>query len=216
MCIRDSFRPAGKTGGGHFKYVFNSAAYHSFDRRDIRVLPDSAVKKSDWGRKRIKMDNLFTYSLYGVTAVLLAISYVKDRNKTMLSLKRAWKMFINVLPQFISILFLAGLLLAAVSPETIQYVIGTQSGFRGMLTAALLGAVTLVPVLVAFPVAARLLQNGAGVTQTAVFISTLTMVGFVTLPMEIKYLGKKAAVLRNALAFLFSFAAAFLIGVLLT
>ncbi len=162
------------------------------------------------------MDNLFTYSLYGVTAVLLAISYVKDRNKTMLSLKRAWKMFINVLPQFISILFLAGLLLAAVSPETIQYVIGTQSGFRGMLTAALLGAVTLVPVLVAFPVAARLLQNGAGVTQTAVFISTLTMVGFVTLPMEIKYLGKKAAVLRNALAFLFSFAAAFLIGALLT
>ena len=162
------------------------------------------------------MDNLFTYSLYGVTAVLLAISYVKDRNKTMLSLKRAWKMFINVLPQFISILFLAGLLLAAVSPETIQYVIGTQSGFRGMLTAALLGAVTLVPVLVAFPVAARLLQNGAGVRQTAVFISTLTMVGFVTLPMEIKYLGKKAAVLRNALAFLFSFAAAFLIGVLLT
>lgn len=95
------------------------------------------------------MDNLFTYSLYGVTAVLLAISYVKDRNKTMLSLKRAWKMFINVLPQFISILFLAGLLLAAVSPETIQYVIGAQSGFRGMLTAALLGAVTLVPVLVA-------------------------------------------------------------------
>lgn len=162
------------------------------------------------------MDNLFTYSLYGVTAVLLAISYVKDRNKTMLSLKRAWKMFLNVLPQFISILFLAGLLLAAVSPETIQYVIGAQSGFRGMLTAALLGAVTLVPVLVAFPVAARLLQNGAGVTQTAVFISTLTMVGFVTLPMEIKYLGKKAAVLRNALAFLFSFAAAFLIGVLLT
>lgn len=162
------------------------------------------------------MDNLFTYSLYGVTAVLLAISYVKDRNKTMLSLKRAWKMFLNVLPQFISILFLAGLLVAAVSPETIQCIIGAQSGFRGMLTAALLGAVTLVPVLVAFPVAARLLQNGAGVTQTAVFISTLTMVGFVTLPMEIKYLGKKAAVLRNALAFLFSFAAAFLIGVLLT
>ena len=162
------------------------------------------------------MDNLFTYSLYGVTAVLLAISYVKDRNKTMLSLKRAWKLFINVLPQFISILFLTGLLLAAVSPETIQYVIGAQSGFRGILTAALLGAVTLVPVLVAFPVAARLLQNGAGVTQTAVFISTLTMVGFVTLPMEIKYLGKKAAVLRNALAFLFSFAAAFLIGALLT
>ncbi|WP_455620108.1 hypothetical protein [Eisenbergiella sp.] len=162
------------------------------------------------------MNNLFTYSLYGVTAVLLVISCLKDREKTKLSLKRAWKMFINVLPQFISVLFLIGLLLAAVTPETIQSVIGAQSGFRGMLIAALLGSVTLVPVLVAFPVAARLLQNGAGVTQIAVFISTLTMVGCVTLPMEIKYLGKKAAVLRNALAFLFSFAAAFFLGAVLS
>ena len=161
------------------------------------------------------MDNIFTYSLYGVAAVLLSVSFLKDRKKTALSLKRAWKMFINVLPQFVAILLLVGLLLVVVTPGTIQHVIGAESGFFGMVVTSLLGAITLIPVLIAFPVAAELLHNGAGVAQVAVFISTLTMVGLVTLPMEAKYLGKKVAVLRNVLVFLFAFATAFIIGAVL-
>lgn len=158
------------------------------------------------------MDAVFTYSLYGVATLLLTVSFVRDREKTKLSLRRAWRMFLNVLPQFVSVLLLAGMLLAATTPEMIQQAIGAESGFAGMLATSLLGAVALVPVLVAFPLAAELLQNGAGVSQIAVFLSTLTMVGLVTLPMEIKYLGKKAAVLRNALAFLFAFLTAYFIG----
>jgi len=38
------------------------------------------------------------------------------------------------------------------------------------------------------------------------------MVGIVTLPMEMKYFGKRAALLRNSLAWLFSIAAAFFVG----
>ena len=162
------------------------------------------------------MDSVFTYSLYGAALILLGVSFGKDRKKTALSLKRAWKMLINVLPQFIAILLIVGLLLAVVKPETIQRVIGAESGFGGMLIISLLGAVTLVPVLIAFPIAGELLKNGAGVTQIAVFISTLTMVGLITLPMEAKYLGRKVAVLRNALAYLFAFATAFVIGAILT
>ncbi len=162
------------------------------------------------------MDSVFTYSLYGAAAVLLGVSFAKDKKKTVLSVKRAWKMFINVLPQFVEILLLVGVLLAVVTPEMIQHIIGTESGFFGMLITSLLGAITLVPVLVAFPVAAELLKNGAGIAQIVVFISTLTMVGFITLPMEIKYFGKKVAVLRNVLAYLFAFVTAFVIGAILT
>lgn len=162
------------------------------------------------------MNAAFTYSLYVVAAALLGLSFVKDKQKTALSLKKAWKMFINVLPQYVAILLLVGLLLAFVTSETIQRTIGTKSGFWGMLIASLLGAITLVPVLVAFPIAAELLKNGAGITQIAIFISTLTMVGFVTLPMELKYLGKKVAILRNMLAYLFAFVTAFIIGAVLT
>jgi uncharacterized membrane protein YraQ (UPF0718 family) len=161
------------------------------------------------------MDAVFTGSLYGVAVVLLGVSFVKNRKKTARSLKRAWKMFLGVLPQFMAILLLVGLLLTVITPETIQHIIGVESGLLGMVVTSMLGAVTLVPVLIAFPVAAELLRGGAGIMQIAVFISTLTMVGLATLPMEIKYLGKKAAILRNALAYLFAFASALLIGVVL-
>ena len=51
--------------------------------------------------------------------------------------------------------------------------------------------------------------------QIAVFISTLMMVGIVTIPVEIKYFGKKATVLRNVFAFAFSYIVAIAIGVVL-
>lgn len=158
------------------------------------------------------MNYMFTYYLYGITALFLLFSLIKSKKKTILSLKKAWKMFLNVLPQFLGILLFVGVLLAVVSAETIQEIIGAQSGIKGMILSALIGATAFVPVLIAFPVAAKLLHNGAGLMQIAVFISTLTTVGFITIPLEIKYLGKKAALLRNILAFLFSFVVAFVIN----
>ena len=84
-----------------------------------------------------------------------------------------------------------------------------------MLVAGLVGSVTLIPGFVAFPLAAALLNSGAGFMQIAVFISTLMMVGIVTITLETKYFGKKAAVARNGLAFVFSFVVAIVIGVVL-
>ena len=158
------------------------------------------------------MDTVFIYILYGVSFGLLGLSYAKNKKKTAMSLKRAWRMFLNVLPQFSSILLLVGLLLAVLNPSVIQQIIGENSGIYGMLITGFLGSVSLVPAIIAFPIAAELLKNGAGLMQIAVFISTLTTVGFVTFPLEVRYLGKKTALLRNVLAFLFSFAVAAVTG----
>lgn len=162
------------------------------------------------------MNTIFVILMYVISVVLLVISFQKDRKKTKQAIHKAWKMFMKVLPQFISIILVVGLLLAMIIPETIRSIIGVESGFMGMLMAALLGAITLVPVLVAFPITAQLLQNGAGIMQIAVFISTLTMVGIVSLPMEIKYLGRKTAILRNTLSFLFAFLTAWIMGLCLS
>jgi uncharacterized membrane protein YraQ (UPF0718 family) len=154
------------------------------------------------------MNTVFTLCLYGVTAVLLIVSLCKDKKKTRLALKKAWKICIGVLPQFGAILLLMGMMLSVTPPESVEHIMGRESGVMGLLAPALLGSAAAVPVLVAFPIAAQLLQNGAGVMPVAVFISTLTTVGFVTMPLEMKYLGKKAAWLRNLLALVFSFAVA--------
>ena len=143
------------------------------------------------------------------------ISLIKSRQKTLLALKKAWKSFENILPQFLSILVMIGIMLSLLNEQTISELIGGQSGLVGMLALAVIGSVTLIPGFVAFPLAASLLQNGAGTMQLAAFVSTLMMVGIVTLPVEIKYFGKRAAILRNSLAFLFSIGIATVMGVLL-
>ena len=48
--------------------------------------------------------------------------------------------------------------------------------------------------------------------QMGAFVSTLMMVGIVTMPVEIKYFGKRLTLLRNVFAFMFSFLVAAAIG----
>lgn len=152
------------------------------------------------------------YIMYIVTIVLLLISYYKDKKKTIMALKKAWKSFENILPQFLGVIIFVGILLSTFNAELISKVIGEQSGWVGVIISALIGAITLVPGFVAFPTAAMLLQGGAGYMQIGAFISTLMMVGIVTAPVEMKYFGKRLTIMRNLLAFLFSFIVAYIIG----
>lgn len=152
-----------------------------------------------------------TYLFYAVALVALVISLAKDRKKSMLALKKAWKSFENILPQFLGVLLLVGILLAVVDTNVISQLIGADSGWLGVLMAAIVGAITLIPPFVAFPTAALLLEAGAGYMQIGAFISSLMMVGIVTMPVEMQFFGKKLTLLRNLLAFIFSFFVAFVL-----
>lgn len=152
--------------------------------------------------------------LFYVLAIGLAVfSLVKDRNKTKKAFKKAWKSFENMLPQFSVILIIIGMTLAILSPETISKLIGAESGVIGVVIALAIGSVTLVPAFVAFPLAAALLNNGAGYAQIAAFVSTLMMVGILSINLEIKTFGKKLTIIRNVLAFIFSIIVAIVMGV---
>lgn len=154
--------------------------------------------------------------LYIVTLALLLLSYFKDKKKTKMAVKKAWKAFENILPEFLVVILLVGILIAVINPELISKMIGSNSGWFGVLLASIIGSITLIPGFVAFPTAAMLLEGGAGYMQIGAFISTLMMVGVVTLPVEIKYFGKKITYMRNVLAFMFSFIVAAIIGWVVT
>jgi uncharacterized membrane protein YraQ (UPF0718 family) len=141
---------------------------------------------------------------------------MKDKKKTKMSLKKAWKAFENILPEFLVVILFVGVLLAVLNPDAISKIIGSDSGWLGVMIAAVVGAITLIPGFVAFPTAAMLLQSGAGYMQIGAFVSTLMMVGIVTMPVEIKYFGKKLTILRNVLAFGFSFVVAYIIGLVVS
>ena len=154
--------------------------------------------------------------LYSLAIILLAASYLKDKSKTKKALKKAWKSFENILPELLVIMLLIGVLLAVVDHELISSLLGESSGWFGVILASIIGAITLIPGFVAFPTAALLLKGGAGYMQIAAFVSTLMMVGIVTLPVEVKYFGKKISYTRNVLGFMFSFIVAIVVGMAVT
>jgi uncharacterized membrane protein YraQ (UPF0718 family) len=153
-----------------------------------------------------------TVILYVLAVAGLALSFAKDRKKTNMAFKKALKAFEGILPQFLVVLILVAITLSVLNTATISRFLGSESGPLGVLIAALVGAVTLIPGFIAFPAAAALLSGGAGATQIAAFVSSLMMVGVVTIPLEMKYFGKKATFLRNGLAFAFSLLAAIFVG----
>lgn len=146
--------------------------------------------------------------LYIAVLILFGVSLAKSRAKTLQALKKGLKAVEGIMPQFITVLILIAVLLAVFDADTISRFIGAESGALGVILAGIIGAVTLIPGFVAFPLAGELLRNGAGVLQIATFVSSLMMVGIVTLPMEITFFGKRAAFARNLASLIFSFAAA--------
>ena len=150
-----------------------------------------------------------------IAIVGLLIAFYRNREKALMSLKVALKGFIKMLPMVLIIILGIGLLLGLVSPSTISQFAGEQSGFWGVLIVGLLGAVLFIPALLSFPLAASLLDGGASISVVAAFITTLTMIGTVTLPLEIRELGKKMALLRNGMSFLIAILIAFIMGAIL-
>lgn len=158
---------------------------------------------------------MFAKVLYGIALLLLLVSFIKDKEKTKLALKKAWKSFDNILPSVLTILLLIGFILTLLDTQTISRLLGTDSGIMGMIIAAVVGCITLIPGFVAFPLAASLLDAGAGYVQIAIFISTLMMVGIATLPLEIRYFGKRTAIKRNIFSLFCAIMTSCLIGVIM-
>lgn len=153
-----------------------------------------------------------SYIMYVLCIIIFIISFIKDKNKTKDALKIFFKSFENIMPQFLFIMLTISIILSIINPDTISSIIGKDSGFLGISLSAIVGSITMMPTFVAFSTGDSLLKSGAGYAQVAAMISTLTMVGILTFPMESQYIGKKAAFFRNLLAFLFAFVVSFFVG----
>ena len=150
-----------------------------------------------------------------IALAALIFAFIKDKDKAVKSIKIALKSFIKMLPVVLIMIIAIGLLLGFVPPEQISRFVGEQSGVGGILLVGVVGALMHIPALLSFPLAASILENGASVTAVVAFITTLTMIGMITLPLEIKILGKKMALLRNGISFVIAILIAFIMGMIL-
>lgn len=159
--------------------------------------------------------DIFTLSLWVITLIFLFISLKKDKKKTIDSLKNGKSMMSSMIGSILGILFLLGVLLTFLPPEMIRTYMGGSNIFTSTVLSALLGSVTLIPAFVAFPLVGSFVDAGASIVPAVAFLTTLTMVGFVTFPLEKKEFGLKFAILRNSLSFVLAIVIALTMGLIM-
>jgi len=152
--------------------------------------------------------------LLSIVGVALLASLIASRRKTLAGVLRGLKMLWAILPMLLGIIAGVSIALAAVPPASLARVIGGQ-GPLPFVIALFVGSLALIPGVVAYPLAALLRDQGASTAVLAAFITTLMMVGIFTLPLEIRYLGRRIALLRNGLAFIGSLVVAVVMAVVL-
>jgi len=136
------------------------------------------------------------------TIFAMLISLLFNRKKTKAGIKMGTKMFLNLLPPFLTVLIAVSFVLALLPKEVLEKMLGADSGITGFFIAAGLGSVALIPGFISYPLASVLLKNGVSYPVISVFITTLMMVGIVTLPIERKFFGWRVAITRNVLSFI--------------
>ena len=159
--------------------------------------------------------DVFTLAIWIGTAVFLAVSFFKDKSKTKQALKAAFSMGKGMMGSILSIIFLIGLILTILPPGRIAEFVGSQSLLWGTVASAALGTITLVPAFIAFPLVGTLIHAGVAIVPAVAFLTTLTMVGLVTFPLERREFGLKFTVVRNTLSFVFAIGIAFVMGVII-
>ncbi len=149
-----------------------------------------------------------------LTGICLAVSSIRNKQKTLAGLKKGAMMFINILPTILSVIVIVSILLYLIPEQKIAVWFGDESGIGGYIAAALIGSISLIQGFIAYPMAGVLVQTGVGYPVIAVFITTLMMVGIMTLPVEASYFGLRVALARNSLALVFALLVGLLMGLL--
>ena len=159
--------------------------------------------------------DIFTIVFWVIAVAMFTISLKKNKKKTFEAMKKSKGMMGNIMGEIVAIIFIIGLVLTFIPPETIKTVLGSSNTIISTFISAIVGSITLIPAFVAFPLIGSLVNVGASIVPAVAFLTTLTMVGIVTFPLEKREFGTKFALVRNILSFGFAILISLVMGVLL-
>ncbi len=157
---------------------------------------------------------MLSLALISITLIALGVSFWKDRQRTKKALLLGYRSFMALVPGLLGMISLVGLVLTLIPADLLTDLFKFH-GLTGFVLITLVGAVVTMPAPVAFPLAGSLLKLGASLPAVAAFVTTLTMVGIVTAPMEISYFGKRFTVIRQSLSLILAIIIGILMGVFL-
>ncbi|ACV67577.1 permease [Desulfohalobium retbaense] len=112
-------------------------------------------------------------------------------------------MAVQVLPLLIAAFAVAGLITVLISQDQVSRWLGRESGLKGILLAALAGALVPGGPYVYFPLAATFLLAGAELGTVVAFVTAKNLWTLSRLPMEMALLNPEITLIRYAVTFVF-------------
>ncbi|MCO6411215.1 MAG: hypothetical protein J5I92_00590 [Thiogranum sp.] len=125
------------------------------------------------------------------------------------ALTRTLRSFMNLLPVMLGMLLLTSLIFTWLAATDLQDLFA-RHGIPDVLLGALLGSVAAGPPVAGYILGGEILEGGASLIGVTALIVSWVTVGVVQLPAEMLLLGRRFAIYRNLLCFLFAIVIAYL------
>ncbi len=151
-------------------------------------------------------DFIFAIIINGIVFAFWLGLFFKSKEKGLKAIRIGLQTILSMAPFILIVIGLIGMFSTFMDPSSVAQYLGEKSGVKGFLSVALVSSFLQIPGIVIFPMASTLYDNGAAAGVVAVFISASTMASIFTLPLEMKYLGKKLPFIRVGLIFIISVA----------
>ncbi len=142
--------------------------------------------------------------IMGVIAIaLLIFAYYRGGGEHILGLKAAGNIFLQVLPMLIFVFIIAGVIQYILPVDMVAKWVGAGSGLKGIIIGTVAGGITPGGPMVSMPIAAGLLQSGAGIGTMVAFMTGWSLWAFSRIPLEVGLMGWKFTAIRIACTFFF-------------
>ncbi|WP_375764773.1 hypothetical protein NR798_23945 [Archangium gephyra] len=111
-------------------------------------------------------------------------------------LKRGGKEGMILLPLLVVVFMLTGLVQVLLPRDLVAHWLSDESGWKGIGVAWVAGALTPGGGPIGLPLAAALVRSGAGLGVVVTYLTSLSMLSFIRVPMEVAIYGGRMTGLR--------------------
>jgi uncharacterized membrane protein YraQ (UPF0718 family) len=154
-------------------------------------------------RRRMLKMLLKSWAIVAAIAVAAAVllRFFPEKQPTVVA--TAWQFFTEMIVILPAIMILIGLITVWVPRETVLKYLGKTSGVRGIALSVAFGSLPVGPLYLAFPLANTLMEKGASIANTIIFLSAWACIKIPQELMEIQFLGLPFTFTRLVLTVIF-------------
>ena len=131
-----------------------------------------------------------------LATILVAVGYYQGNGAHLQGLKSAPTLTVSLMPLLVFAFVVAGMIQVLIPASIVSRWVGPESGFRGILLGSIAGGLAPGGPYVSLPIAAGLVQSGAGVGTMVAFLTGWSLWAVARLPMEIGILGWRLTLAR--------------------